>query len=170
MEEFLEAGLIVNTHGIDGGLMIRSYCDSNEVLCGLKTLWLKKKDGYSPLNVKSASPHRGMVLAHIEGIDDLNRAITYKNTPVFARREDLPPLAEGAHYIADLIGLPVINAESGRVYGTLADVTNTGASDIYEVTTEKGPQYMPAVAEFVREIDLERGVFILPIEGMFDEI
>ena len=42
MEQYLEAGLIVNTHGIDGGLMIKSYCDTNEILAGLKTLWIKK--------------------------------------------------------------------------------------------------------------------------------
>ena len=111
-----------------------------------------------------------MVLAHLEGIDDLDRAISYKNTTVYADREDLPPLPEGAHYIVDLIGLPVINSGSGKVYGTLADVTNSGASDIYEISTEKGPRYMPAVPEFVREIDLERGIFVQPIEGMFDEI
>ena len=169
MEKYLEAGLIVNTHGVDGGLMIKSYCDSNEVLASLKTLWLKKKEGFVPVKVTRASQHRGMVLAHIEGIDDLNTAIKYKNTTVYAAREDLP-LAEGAHFIVDLIGLPVVNAESGKVYGTLADVSNTGAADIYEVATEKGPRYMPAVAEFVREIDLERGIFVTPIEGMFDEI
>ncbi|MBQ7161504.1 MAG: 16S rRNA processing protein RimM [Clostridia bacterium] len=170
MEQYLEAGLIVNTHGIDGGLMIKSYCDTNEILAGLKTLWIKKKDGFAPIKVTRAGQHRGMVLAHVEGVDDLTKAIPYKNTTVYAKREDLPPLAEGAHYIVDLIGLPVINAESGKVYGTLADVSNTGASDIYEVSTEKGPRYMPAVPEFVREIDLGRGIFIVPIEGMFDEI
>ena len=47
---------------------------------------------------------------------------------------------------------------------------NFGASDIYTVKTEKGDVMIPAVAEFVKEIDLEKGVFIKPIEGMFDEI
>lgn len=169
MEEYLEAGLIVNTHGIDGGLMIKSYCDSNEVLASLKTLYMKKSGEYLPLKVTRAGGHRGMVLAHVEGISDLNTAMRYKNVTVYARREDLP-LAEGAHFIVDLIGLPVINAESGKVYGTLADVTNSGASDIYEVATDRGARYMPAVPEFVKNIDLERGIFVAPIEGMFDEI
>lgn len=169
MEDYLEAGLIVNTHGIDGGLMIKSYCDTNEVLASLGTLWLKKKDGYLPLKVNRAGLHRGMVLAHIDGISDLNTAIKYKNMTVYARREDIP-LPAGAHFIADLIGLPIINADTGKKYGTLADVSNTGASDIYEISTENGTRYMPAVPEFVREIDLERGIFVIPIEGMFDEI
>jgi len=169
MERYLEAGLIVNTHGVDGGLMIKSYCDSNAVLASLKTLWIKRKSGYEPIKVTRAGEHRGMVLAHVEGINDLDTAMRCKNTTVYADRDDLP-LPEGAHFIADLIGLPVVNADSGKVYGKLADVTNSGASDVYEIDTEKGKRYMPAVAEFVREIDLERGIFVLPIEGMFDEI
>ena len=169
MEKYLEAGVIVNTHGVDGAVMIKSFCDSNAVLASLGTLWIKRNGEFAPIKVKRASEHRGMVLCRLEGIDDLNTAIKYKNVTVYADREDLP-LAEGAHFIADLIGLPVINADTGKVYGKLTDVTNTGASDIYEIETENGARYMPAVAEFVDRIDLEQGIFVRPIEGMFHEI
>ena len=78
-------------------------------------------------------------------------------------------LPEGEFFIADLIGLPVINADTGKVYGTLTDVIQHG-QDLYEIETASGTRLMPAVPEFVREIDLEKGVFVTPIEGIFDEI
>ena len=60
---------------------------------------------------------------------------------------------------------------SGKLYGTLTDVMNRGASDVYEIKTATGEVLMPAVDEFVKEVDLEKGIFITPIEGMFpDEI
>ena len=70
--------------------------------------------------------------------------------------------------LEDLVGLLVMDAESGIKYGTLTGVINTGASDIYEIETENGMRMMPAVDEFVKEIDFEKGIFITPIEGMFD--
>ena len=168
MEKYLEAGVIVNTHGVRGAVMIRSYCDSNAVLASLSTLWIRRGDAMEPLKITSASEHRGMVLAKIEGIDDINVAVRYKNVTVYADRDDLP-LAPGAHFIADMIGLPVINADSGKVYGTLTDVIQNG-QDVYEIATGKGTRLMPAVPAFVREVDVEKGIFVTPIEGIFDEI
>ncbi len=170
MNKYLEAGIIVNTHGIGGAMMIKSLCDSNEVLCAIPTLWLKEKSGeYSPRRVLKASVHRGMVLAHLEGFTNPEDAARFKNRTVFADRDDIPK-AEGAHFIVDLIGLPVVNADSGKVYGKLANVIKNGAQEVYEVSTENGLRYMPAVPEFVIGVDLEKGISVRPIEGMFDEI
>ena len=72
-------------------------------------------------------------------------------------------------FIADLLGLPVIDAETGKEYGRLQDVMNRGASDIYVVDTPAGERMMPAVKEFVKSIDIEKGIFVVPIEGMFDD-
>ena len=61
----------------------------------------------------------------------------------------------------------MIDADSGEEYGKITDVINAGASDIYVIATPAGEAMMPAVAEFVKEIDLQRGIFVKPIEGMF---
>ena len=71
-------------------------------------------------------------------------------------------------FIADIIGLPVIDLESGKELGELTDVLNLGASDLYEIKTEGGKKLIPAVPEFIKEIDLERGIFVSLIEGMLD--
>ena len=81
------------------------------------------------------------------------------------------PTGAGKGRVAELFsvhGLPVIDAETKNVYGTLGDVINTGASDIYVIKTENGEKMMPAVPEFVKEVDTEVGIFVTPIEGIFD--
>ena len=90
-----------------------------------------------------------------------------KNKIIYASRDDIE-LEEGDFFIADLVGLPVIDADSGKEYGKLTDVINTGASDIYVIKTPTGEAMMPAVDEFVEEIDLDKGIFVKPIEGMFE--
>lgn len=164
---YLECGKIINTHGVVGAVKLESWCDSPEVLARLKKIYFKKGELYEPAKVLRASVFKRFVIATLEGITDIDTAAALKETVVYAAREDLP-IKDGHHFIADLIGLSVIDAETNAEYGILDDVINTGASDIYVIKTENGERMMPAVPEFVKEVDLDRGIFISPIEGMFD--
>ena len=92
-----------------------------------------------------------------------------KNKVIYAHRNDIP-IEEGSFLICDLIGLPVIDINTGITYGTLSDVIQGAASDIYEIKTERGAVLIPAVKEFIKDTDLAKGIFVSPIKGMFDEI
>ena len=63
--------------------------------------------------------------------------------------------------------VPILN-KSGEEIGKLSDVLNLGASDLYEINTKSGKKLIPAVLEFIKEIDLEKGIFVSLIEGMLD--
>lgn len=169
MEKYLEAGKIVNTHGVAGYVRIESWCDSPRVLASLRRLYIKESDGsFRELKAELSSVHKGMALTRFEGISDLDGAISLKNRVVYADRADLP-LKKGDNFIADLIGLPLIDAVSGKKYGVLREVINRGASDVYVVDTPDGEAMMPAVPEFVDRIEPESGIYVRPIPGMFDE-
>ena len=167
LSAYLECGKIINTHGVRGDVKLESYCDSPEILRDLKRIYFKEKNTFREVRVLHASVFKAFVLMSLEGIGDFDAAVLLKNQIVYAAREDLP-IEEGSYFIVDLIGLPVIDAESGRVYGRLADVTNLGASDIYVVNTDSGERMMPAVDEFVDRVVLGEAIYIRPIEGMFD--
>ena len=167
MKEYLECGKIANTHGVRGGLIIESWCDSPDVLAKLKTLYMEKSGIYSPIKVEKAAVYKGRVLAELCGVDTLEKAAALKNTVLFAARADLP-LADGDFFVQDLIGLTVYEHGTDKAYGKLSDVISGAASDLYEVENERGKFLVPVVAEFVKEIDLERGIFIKAIEGMFE--
>ena len=164
---YLECGKIINTHGVVGAVKIDPWCDSPEVLASLKKVYFLNGNEYVGKKILKASVFKRFVIATLEGVNDIDTAALLKETVIYAAREDLP-LGEGDYFIADLVGLPVIDAENGTVYGTLAGVINTGASDIYEIDTENGQKMMPAVAEFVKEVDTEKGIFVKVIPGMFD--
>ncbi len=167
LKKYLECGKIINTHGVAGAVKLESWCDTPAVLAKLKTVYFMRGESYVPVRVLHASVFKRFVLATLEGVDNIDAATALREQVVYAAREDLP-IRKGDHFIADLVGLPVIDAESGVTYGVLDDVINTGASDIYVIKTERGERMMPAVPEFVKEIDLEKGIFVLPIEGMFE--
>lgn len=133
-------------------------------------MYLKEKNGYRALRIRRCVPYRDLALLHIEGYENPEDASVLKNRVFFAKREDLP-LEEGSFFIADLLGLRVYDADTGRIYGEIADVSENAASQLYEVKTPEGKTvYLPAVKEFIAEIDMERGVGIRPVKGLFDEI
>ena len=170
MRDYIEICKIINTHGVAGMVKADAWCDSPKVLADMKELYKLNKNGeYEKLTVIRGSVQGRFTLLKFEGVTTFEDAVKLKNTVLFAKHDDVP-VEEGAVLIDDLKGLQVIDADSGKVYGTLNDVINLGASDLYEVNTPNGMVLMPAVEEFVDVIDLDEGIFIRPIPGMFDEI
>ena len=168
--DYLEAGKIVNTHGVHGDVKCECWCDDLDVMTeDLSVLYTKKGDAYIPHEIVKASAFKGMVLLHFKDVDTFEAAKSLRGQIVYASREELP-LEEGAHFIADLIGLAVIDANTSQVYGKLKNVNNAAAGQLYEISTENGTVLLPVVPEFVKEVDLEKGIFITPIPGFFDEI
>ncbi len=169
-QPYLECGKIINTHGVRGTLKIESYCDSPKILSKLTRVFLKTANGnYTERKVRSATVAKGAVLANWEGIESLDDAMPYKGKVIYALREDIP-LKEGAYFVADLIGLSLIDAENGKIYGTVKEVESMPSSDMYTVSLPSGKEVLfPAVKEFVKEIRPEEGIFITPIEGFFED-
>lgn len=165
-KNYLECGKIINTHGIKGAVKVESWCDSPYVLADLERVFLEKDGAFKEYEVVNASVFKQFVILELDGIMTIELAERLKNQILYLSRDDIE-LEEGEVFIADLIGLPVIDADSGVEYGTITDVMNTGASDIYVIKTADGEAMMPAVKEFVKNVDLEKGVLVKPIEGMF---
>ena len=93
--------------------------------------------------------------------------ISMKNTVLYLKREDIP-IPKGAVLIADMIDLPLIDVENGTVYGRITEVNDGVRGKLYTVSTPKGEVIFPGIPEFVKEIDIERGVFVRTIPGFFD--
>ena len=159
-KQFLEAGEVVSTHGIQGEIKILPWADSPEFLLGFKTLFLNGK----PYAVRASRVHKTCVLAKLEGIDTPEQATLLRGQTVTVDRTGVK-LPEGTVFIADLLGCRALD-EEGNEFGKIADVLTMPASDVYVIKGEK--TYMvPAVKAFVREINVAEGfVRVHLIEGM----
>ena len=169
LKKYLEAGKFVTTHGVLGELKAYPYCDSAEFLCGFSLLY-PAANGGRPWRVASARAHKGMALLKLEGVDGMDAARALVGRLVYIDRSDAQ-LPEGSWFIQDIIGLQVVDAGTGKVYGTVTDVINNGAGDIYEIRTPEGKTVLfPAVEQFLEQIDPAGGVVrVKPIGGMFDD-
>ena len=168
-KEYLECGKVCSAHGVRGFIKVEPWCDSPKVLASQKRVFIAAKDGsYKEIAVKSASVSAKYVLMALEGIDTREAAQAEKNRILYLHRNDIP-IKRGAVLIADMIGLPIIDVDTGRVYGELREVNDGVVSKLYTVATDAGDVLIPGIPEFVKEIDTERGIFIKPIPGFFPE-
>ena len=166
-QPYLECGKIINIHGFRGTLKLESWCDSPEVLAGLDRLWFLEGDAYIPRRVLQASVFKQFVLVTLEGIEGEDAANRLRGRVVYAHRDQLP-LPEGGCFIADLLGLPVIHADTGAELGRLVQVDSRAHGDLYTVKTPRGEELLPAVEPFLVRIDPNEGVFVRPIPGLLD--
>ena len=163
---YLEIAKIINTHGVRGAVKLDPWCDSPETLKKIKKLYLENGASFDVSDVKMIGG--GFVVLSLSGVTTVEAAVKLKNKILLAKREDIP-LAEGAHFICDLIGMPVKDAENGKVYGTLLEVAQPALQELYVVKTESGKTVMiPNVPAFVHHID-EEAIYITPIGGFFDD-
>ena len=159
-DQFLECGKIVNTHGIRGEVKIQPWADSPEVLCALPALYI---DG-APVALRSARVHKGNVIALLEGVSDVDQAMLLKNKVVWLNRDDLR-LPEGTFFLADLIGLRVVD-EEGQELGILNEVLSPSRQQVYVVKGDR-ELMIPAVPQFILETNVAGGyIKVRLIEGM----
>lgn len=159
-QQYIEAGRIVNTHGVNGEVKIEVWLDSPQFMkkCGRIIV------GGNPVRIISGREHKGFLLARLEGVDDVNAAMCLKGKNVFIDRSDAK-LPRGAFFLQDIIGASVVD-EQGREVGRLAEIMETPASMIYVVRGE-AEHLIPAVPEFILNTDAEAGVITVHmIEGM----
>ncbi|MEA5012352.1 MAG: ribosome maturation factor RimM [Angelakisella sp.] len=169
MKRFLECGKIVTTHGLKGEVKVLSWCDTPEELTDWEVLYLDK--GNRELEIEYARVQKNMVVMKIAGIDNVDQALTLRNKILYLDRT-MEDLEKGVYYIQDLMGLQVVDADNGKLYGTLVDVTETGANDVYHIKFEDGSiQLIPAIPQVIIKIDIEgERMEIRPLEGLFDDV
>lgn len=169
--EYLECAMIASTHGVRGTVKLENRCDTPSVLASLTRMYKKDGDTYTEMKVVHSSVQKNMVLTSFEGITDVDAAAAMKGTVLYAKRSDFK-LKKGDYFIADLIGLPVIDAESGETHGTVSDVIAPAGRSIYVVEKPDGGSFMiPAVREFIKKVETDgekAGVYVCLIEGMTD--
>ena len=159
-QEFLEAGKIVNTHGVRGEVKIQPWADSAEFLRDFHTLYL---DG-APVRVLRSRVHKEMLIATLEGVDTVEAAMVLKNKVVSIRRADAR-LPEGHFFLQDILGAKVVD-EAGTELGVLADILETPRHQVYVVRGER-EILIPAVPAFVLATDMDAGrITVRLIEGM----
>jgi len=148
-EELVEVGRVGRPHGVDGAFVVEAASeDPSRFRVGAELL----VDGEPATVILSRRVGGGRRAIKLDRRAERGAELTVS-------RATLPPLDSDSYYVADLVGLEVIDEHGIRV-GLVRDVVPGPANDALELDTGL---LLPLVEDCVREVDLEsRRVLLNP--------
>ncbi|MFH1943634.1 MAG: ribosome maturation factor RimM [bacterium] len=169
VESLVSVGSIVRPHGVRGEVKIHFFADRPERFKEIRAVYLeRKKDEGEWVRVESGRIQGSRSILKLAGVDDRESADSLRGLKIMVRKEDRPLLPEGSFYIFDLIGLEVVSTD-GRKIGSVVDVLSTPAQDVYVVEHGGKEIMIPAVKQFIKQVDIEKGfVVVETIEGLVE--
>lgn len=151
--EYLIVGEIIRPHGVRGEVAMKAVTAYPERLSEIETLYVG--EDFTPYRVKRARHHRAGMLLLFESIADRDQAEELRGQTVYIHIDDAIPLEEGEYYLYQLEGIRVVT-DKGVELGELTDYIETGANDVYIITTPDGGEVLiPAIPDVIQKIDLE---------------
>ena len=169
MEQLLQVGVITQTHGVHGEVKVFPTTDDPERFLDLEYVFLDTGREKKKLAIQSVKFFKQFVILKFKGINNINDIEKYKRCPLLVDRENAVELEEDEYFIADMIGMNVVT-EDGEVFGTLKDVIETGANDVYIINSKKhGEVLIPAIKECILDVNVKEGRMLIRLmEGLID--
>ncbi|MBO5523747.1 MAG: 16S rRNA processing protein RimM [Roseburia sp.] len=161
MEDLLQVGVITTTHGVRGEVKVFPTTDDAARFKKLKQVILDTGKEKIELEIAGVKFFKNLVILKFKGIDDINDVEKYRKKSLYVTRENAVKLKKDEYFIADLIGLKV-SSDEGEDLGTINDVLQTGANDVYVIKKEGAEELLvPAIKECVKNVDIEGGTMEL---------
>jgi len=167
----LEIGKIVNTHGLRGEVKVVPWTDYPEDFENIKNVTVKLRREEISLTIRNIKYQKNNIIVAFKEFNTIEEAEKLKNAVMYATREELGELPEGVYYVADLIGMTVVDDEKNNV-GKISDVIKTGSNDVYIVKREgKRDLLLPVIDDVVLDVNTDdRIVTVHIMEGLDDEV
>ena len=169
MEDFFQVGVITSTHGIKGEVKVFPTTDDAKRFKRLKEVILDTGKERLELEIEGVKFFKQFVILKFKGIDNINDVEKYRRASLLVTRKNAVKLEKDEYFVADLIGLKVQN-EDGSEIGSLRDVIETGANDVYVIDLDDGRELLlPAIRQCVLEVDVAAGFIRIHIlEGLLE--
>lgn len=169
MDNLLRVGVISSTHGIRGEVKVFPTTDDPNRFMNLKKVILDTGKEQIEMEITGVRFFKQMVIVKFKGYDNINDIEKYKGKDLLITRENAVKLEEGEYFIFDLIGCAVVTDE-GEDFGTLVEVLQTGANDVYVVKTKEGKEVLlPNIEPCILDVNIEEKKITAHImEGLVD--
>ncbi len=141
-------GRVAGSYGVRGWIRVE---EPQAALAACRKWWI----GGVEYAVAETKAHSGALLAKLGGLESREAALRIKGSTVLVRRAVLPEAGEGHYYLADLVGLEVVNGR-GEALGVVKRWLFNGAQDVMEVAGER-TRLIPWIAPVVRKVDSAEG-------------
>lgn len=152
---------VIRPWGSHGELRVIVLSESLDRFSAYRTVYIRGRSH----KVQRLRAQGRFVTAKLSGIDNSDAANTFRGCLLEVPESSLAALPEDHYYHYQIIGLKVITTR-GTDVGEIVDILTTGANDVYIIKSEQAEILIPAIADVIQNVDLEKGVVIIePLEG-----
>lgn len=164
---YLILGEVLRPHGVRGEVRMKIRTEHPErLLQDVKTVYVGKdplQPDATPHSIKAARFHKDYLLLHFQDVNNRDAADTLRGQLVMIGVDDAIPLEEDEFYLYEVLGLTV-QTDAGEKLGTVSDIIETGANDVYVVKSRSyGKLLIPAHEETIVQIDFEEGIILVSL-------
>lgn len=165
----LRVGTYANTHGIRGEIKVYPHTDDVTRFSELNSVMLDTRDGLLEYGIESVKYFKNMAIIKFKGIDNINDIERYKGSDIYITRDQAVPLDDDEYFLCDIIDADVTDDE-GHMIGTIKEVLQTGANDVYVVRREGLKDLLiPVIPACVLDVNtVEKKVVVHLIPGLSD--
>ena len=161
-------GRLGKSRGVNGEIWIVPLTDFPDRFLGLKEIYLREADGWKICTISSTRMVSGKPVMKFRGIDSKEDAARLTNRELAVTREQLVKLPDDRFYVFDLDGCRVFDRTSGELLGTVVEVRNYPANDVYVIEDNDGRTMMlPAVRAYVTEVNLAERRITIERSGLY---
>ena len=169
-DDYIFIGIIGRTTKIDGSLTIVPLTTFPERFKDMEEFFLTKEYN-SPImaKVSSITFNKRKITVKLDGIDSIEKAQELMGYRVTIHKDEKAKLPKDYYYHDDLKECKVFSS-AGKELGQLTDVLEMSSNDIYVVDYKGKELLIPAISQFIKEIDIEkRKIVVSLIEGMLPD-
>lgn len=168
LEGCLSIGQVLRPQGLKGQVKVRPDTDDAGRVSGLRAALIRSGDGQTlSVPLHDISVRGGFVYLTLNGDDSVEAAEKRRGLTLYVLRRDAVPLGRNENYITDLIGCEMVDTDGKRI-GTLTDVLQPGANDVYVVKTSEGDLLVPALLHVILEVDILRRVVLADAQRLME--
>jgi 16S rRNA processing protein RimM len=161
-------GRVAGTHGLNGELKVVLTTDDPENLLTVEQLLVG--EDRIPHAIASIRFHKGMALIAFDDIVDVDAAEGLRGSVLRISGAHVRPLAENEYYLYQVAGIEA-RTETGEVIGTVTDVIETGANNVFVVTPVDGGKELlfPSIPDVVIDLQPAEGYMVVRPQIWWDE-
>lgn len=169
MNQMLRVGAVIKPHGIRGEIKVWPTTDDPYRFDELSEIILVKGSSEKRIGISSVKHFKNIVILGLSGIDTVESAEALRGADLYVDREHAAPLSEGEYYIGDIIGMEVQDEEAQHL-GTISDVIDTAANDVYVVKLAgRRDLLIPAIKQCIVNVDVENNLMTVRLlDGLMD--
>lgn len=158
---FLVIGKILKPHGVRGEMRVMPHTDLPERFTWLESVYVGDKKPVL-IEVESVRFHKNLILLKLVGYDSREAVESLRNQWLQVDEVDAIPLEEDEYFLFQLEGLTV-KTDEDELLGTIQQVIQTGANNVFVVKSTKGELLIPDTKEVVLDIDFDAKLMLVHI-------